>query len=157
MRYTLAQLRKMKFPFTEENQYDFKEELDGFEDIISSKPIKTKETIANVGPDSYEVQLEIEASLVLECSVTLEEIPYSIRTKVCEYYTFDKETADNGSYIFVEGQTLDTRDEVLADLLIEKPMRVVKDGISFDDDIEPEEEEEKVNPAFAGLKDLLKK
>ena len=34
-------------------------------------------------------------------------------------------------------------------------MKFVKDGVEFQDEIE-EEPEEKINPAFAGLKDLLK-
>ncbi len=159
MRYTLAQLRKMKFPYTETNQFDFKSELDGFEDIISSSEAKVIETIANIGPDSYKVEMDISINLFLECAVTLEKIPYSIRTKACEYYTFDKETADNGDYVYLEGQTLDTKDEVLSDILIEKPMKSVKDGVDFfDENIEDDEvEQEYINPAFAGLKDLLKK
>lgn len=158
MRYTLAQLRKMKFPYNEVNYFDFKSELDGFEDIISSNEAKVTETIANIGPDSYKVEMDISIDLYLECAVTLEKIPYSIRTKTCEYYTFDQETAQNGDYVYIEGQTLDTKDEVLSDILVEKPMKSVKDGVDFEDDIEEEEtEEEYINPAFAGLKDLFKK
>lgn len=157
MRYTLAQLRKMKFPYREENHFDFKNELDGFEDIISSQIAKVTETIANIGPDSYKVDMEIEIDLIVQCAITLENIPFSIRTNTCEYYTFDKLTAENGDFIFVEGQTLDTRDEVLSSILIEKPMSNSKAGAYFEDEIEEEPEEEKINPAFAGLKDLLKK
>ena len=111
MRYTLAQLRKMQFPHKEECEYDFNEELDGFEDVKSSDRAKVIETIANIGPDSYKVDLDIEINLMLECAVTLEVLPYKIKTKASEYYTFDKETYDNGDFILVEGQTLDTREE----------------------------------------------
>ena len=76
MRYTLAQLRKMQFPHKEECEYDFNEELDGFEDVKSSDRAKVIETIANIGPDSYKVDLDIEINLMLECAVTLEVLPY---------------------------------------------------------------------------------
>ena len=155
MRYTLAQLRKMQFPHKEECEYDFNEELDGFEDVKSSDRAKVIETIANIGPDSYKVDLDIEINLMLECAVTLEVLPYKIKTKASEYYTFDKETYDNGDFILVEGQTLDTREEVLSEILIEKPMKFVKNGVSFQDEID-DEPKEKINPAFPGLKDLLK-
>lgn len=155
MRYTLAQLRKMHFPYKEECEYDFNEELNGFEDIKSSSICKTKETIYNIGPDSFRVDLDIEIELMLECAVTLEVLPYKINLSASEYYTFDKETSDNGDFIFVEGQTLDTFEEVLSEILIEKPMKFVKDGIEFEDEI-IDEPKEKINPAFASLKDLLK-
>ena len=42
-------------------------------------------------------------------------------------------------------------------MLINKPMTVSTEGAEFISDEEPTEdiEEEKINPAFAGLKDLL--
>lgn len=155
MRYTLAQLRKMHLPHREVCEYDFNEELNGFEDVKTSEKAIVVETIANIGPDSYKVDFDIEINLMLECAVTLEVLPYKINAKASEYYTFDKDTYDNGDFIMVEGQTLDTREEVLSEILIEKPMKFVKEGIVFEDELE-EEPEEKINPAFAALKDLLK-
>lgn len=156
MRYTLAQLRKMKFPYTEENEYDFSEELNGFEDIISSNSAKVFEKIRNIGSDSFEVILDIDISLIVQCSVTLEEMPYQIKTLKTVYYTFDKEIVSSDDYIIIDGQTLDTREEVLSEILIEKPMKFVKDGVEYDSEEEEDSDEEYINPAFAGLKDLLK-
>lgn len=156
MRYTLAQLRKMKFPYTEENEYDFSEELNGFEDIVSSNKAKVFEKIRNIGSDSFEVVLDIDVSLIVQCSVTLEEIPYQIKTIKTVYYTFDKEIVSSDDYIIIDGQTLDTREEILSEILIEKPMKFVKDGVEYDSEEEEDSDEEYINPAFAGLKDLLK-
>lgn len=156
MRYTLAQLRKMKFPHTEENEYDFSDELNGFEDIISSSNAKVIEKIRSIGPDSFEVVLDIDISLVAQCSVTLEEIPYQIKTTKSIYYAFDKDSVSSDDYIIIDGQTLDTREDVLSEILIEKPMKFVKDGVEYDSDEDEEPEEEYINPAFASLKDLLK-
>ena len=156
MRYTLAQLRKMKFPYIEENEYDFSEELNGFEDIISSSPAKVSEKIRSIGSDSYEVILDIEISLIVQCSITLEEIPYQIKTTKTAFYSFDKDAVSSDDYIIIEGQTLNTREEVLSEILIEKPMKFVKEGVEFDSNREDNSDEEYINPAFAGLKDLLK-
>ena len=157
MRYTLAQLRKMKFPHSENNVYDLSRELDGLEDIVKTGECKTKEVINFIGADSYEVMLDIEIDLVLECSITLKHLPYKLQTKAVEFYTFDKETSDNGDFIFLDGQTLDTKDEIISEILIEKPMVSHDDGAVFEEDLEEETEDDGVNPAFAGLKDLLSK
>lgn len=156
MRYTLAQLRKMKFPMKETNTFDFSNELDGFEDIIFSENAIVDETILNIGPDTYEVKFSITIKLVLQCSVTLKSIPCELKTTAEAFYTFDKETYDNGDFIYIESQTLDTRDEVLTEILIEKPMRTIMDGVEYVEDEIFEEQDDKINPAFAGLKDLFK-
>lgn len=156
MRYTLAQLRKMKFPHSENNIYDLSSELDGLEDIISSGECKTKEVITYIGADSYQVSIDIEIDLVLGCSITLEELPYNLRTKATEFYTFDKETSENGDFIYLDGQTLDTKDEIISEILIEKPMVSKKDGAEFIDEVS-DDSDDGVNPVFAGLKDLLNK
>ena len=98
----------------------------------------------------------IEISLIVQCSITLEEIPYQIKTTKTVFYSFDKDAVSSDDYIIIEGQTLNTREEVLSEILIEKPMKFVKEGVEFDSDREDNSAEEYINPAFAGLKDLLK-
>lgn len=160
MRYTLAQLRKMRFPHSEVCTYDLTEELNGFEDIVSSGQASVKEVINYIGADSYEVHFDIEIDLEVECAITLEILPCKLRTKAVEFYTFDKETYDNGDFIYIEGQTLETKDEVLTQILIDKPVRTIKEGAEYIEEEDEEEDSEfdsSINPAFAALKDLLKK
>ena len=45
MRFTLAQLRKLQMPYSYEETLNLSEDLDGFEDIISSSPCVVKATI----------------------------------------------------------------------------------------------------------------
>ena len=54
----------------------------------------------------------------------------------------------------ITGQTLDTKEAVVTNVLIQKPMTVYAEGISFEDEGSIEEEDT-INPAFAKLKDLL--
>ena len=71
-----------------------------------------------------------------------------------EIFTTD-ETIEDANYI--EQETLDTKEAVLMNILIAKPMKMVAEGVSFESD-EPQDEskdETGIHPAFAKLKDLL--
>ena len=150
MRFTLAQLRKTIMPYSFDESLDLSSELDGFEDIISSKPCEVHTVIKERGIDTYLAIFNIKIEVVMQDSVSLLEIPYTIETTAEEIFTTDDSMED---VFLIEGQTLDTKEAVLTNILINKPMSVTNE--EFESDIEEEEEEEKINPAFASLKDLL--
>ena len=150
MKFTLAQLRNKKFPFTYEEELDLKEDLLGFEDVLDASMCHIKTTIHERGEETYLCNFNINIDLTLKDSISLEEVPYKIETSAEEIFSTDKEIEDA---IMIEGITLDTKEAILTAILIAKPMSYSKE--TFEDDIEEEVEEEKINPAFAGLKDLL--
>jgi uncharacterized metal-binding protein YceD (DUF177 family) len=90
----------------------------------------------------------------MEDSVSLKEISYIIEADAEEIYTTDDLIEDG---FVIEGQTVDTKEAVLTNVLIAKPMSyTLEEDYSFDNEEEIEEEEEEyINPAFASLKDLL--
>ncbi len=151
MRITLAQLRKVAMPFHMAEELDLSNELAGFEDIKSVKPVKVNYTICERGIDTYYVTFSFEVEIVMECSVTLQDVPYIIKDFAEEIFTTDDSIEDA---FIIEEQTLDTKEAVLTNILINKPMTVVADGIDFEDDI-TEEEFDDINPVFAKLKDYL--
>lgn len=150
MRFTLAQLRKTIMPYSFDESLDLSNELNGFEDIISSKPCEVHTVIKERGIDTYLAIFNIKIEVVMQDSVSLLEIPYTIETTAEEIFTTDDSMED---VFLIDGQTLDTKEAVLTNILINKPMSVTYE--EFESDIEAEEEEEKINPAFASLKDLL--
>lgn len=150
MRFALAQLRKTIMPYSFDESMDLSNELDGFEDIISSKPCEVHTVIKERGIDTYLAIFNIKIEVVMQDSVSLLEIPYTIETTAEEIFTTDDSMED---VFLIEGQTLDTKEAVLTNILINKPMSVTNE--EFESDIEEEVEEEKINPAFASLKDLL--
>ncbi len=155
MRIPLAQLRKQPMPYVVNEEMDLTVELNGFEDIISSDIAYVKTTFNEVGLDSYKVSFQIKIDLTLQCAVSLLEVPYSIDTFVEEVFSTTELTEE--TYL-IENQVLDTKEAVLAHVIVQKPMRVTLDGYDFIDDIddfEDEEVEDKINPAFASLRDLL--
>lgn len=150
MQLTLAQLRKLSFPYTCEESLDLSKELDGFEDIKSSSLVNVKTTIRERGIDTYLLKFEIHVELVLEDAVSLKDIPYTINTEAEEIFSTDDEIEDA---FLIEGMTLNTKEAILTNILCEKPMSFTKE--EFVSDSQEVEEEDNINPAFASLKDLL--
>ncbi|MBQ9124525.1 MAG: hypothetical protein IJY14_02425 [Acholeplasmatales bacterium] len=153
MRFTLAQLRKFSMPYSFDESLDLSEELDGHEDIISTGPCHVHTVIKERGIDTYLCIFNISINLTLEDSVSLEEIPYLIETTAEEIFSTSDEIED---VFLIDGQTLDTKEAILTNILIAKPMSFTNE--EFESDIEEESndsEDEYINPAFASLKDLL--
>ncbi len=152
MQLTLAQLRKLQMPYKCSEELDLSKELDGFEDILSSSKVAVEYEIRERGIDTYMVNFSFKVDLVMECSITLQEVPYTIEANASEIFSNQEEIEDA---ILIEGQTLDTKEAVLTNILIQKPMRVVTEGVDFEDDVEEETSTDGINPAFANLKDFL--
>ena len=153
MRFTLAQLRKFSMPYSFDESLDLSEELDGHEDIISTGPCHVHTVIKERGIDTYLCVFNISINLTLQDSVSLEEIPYLIETTAEEIFSTSDEIED---VFLIDGQTLDTKEAILTNILIAKPMSFTNE--EFESDIEEESNDSKneyINPAFASLKDLL--
>ncbi len=141
-------------PYKFLDELDLSKDLDGFEDILSSSTCKVEGTLKERGIDTYLYEFSISIDLELEDAISLKAIPYKINAKASELFTTD-ETLDD--VIVIEGQTLDTYDAVLTAVICNKPMAYTEED--FEDDVDDEDdnkvETEKINPAFASLKDLL--
>lgn len=159
MRLALAQLRKLMLPYALEEDLDLSEDLNGYEDILDSKPAHVSYNITMLETDKYLIHMEINIELVLESAISLKPIEKSIHASSDEIYMQNPplETDINP----FDGQTLDTKEAVLTSVLCEKPMRSILDGEVFEsgEDVlnKEEDDEKKINPAFASLADLLKK
>ena len=150
MKFALAQLRKYGSLYNFEEELDLNPDLKGFEDIISLGICKVKGTIKERGIDNYLFEFNIQVELIVEDSITLEPIPYQIDVNSSEIYTKDK---DNEDATYIELETIDTKEAIIAEILSSKPMSYSLH--EYEDDNSEDVEEEYVNPAFASLKDLL--
>ena len=154
MRLTLAQLRKLSMPYHTSEELDLTSELSGFEDIRFVDSAKIDYVIHERGLDTYLVAFSFEVNLVMQCAITLQDVPYKISATAEEIFTTDDQIED--AFIITE-QTLDTKEAVLTNVLMNKPMTVTAEGVSFESDEEEsvEDDTDGINPAFAKLKDLL--
>ena len=152
MRFTLAQLRKLSMPYSYDEDLDLSSELDGFEDIISAGPCNVHTVIRERGIDTYLLQFNIKIELKMQDAVTLEEIPYLIETDAEEIFTTDPEIEDA---FIIDGITVDTKEAILTNILVNKPMSVSDTEFIDEDEEFSDEDDDNINPAFASLKDLL--
>lgn len=153
MKYTILELKKLNLPLNEVTEFDFSEELNGFEDILSSSKATVEETLTKLNDDYFHLKAHIKIDLVLESAITLEKVPYAIDTILNVDYTTLQNVTDEDA-IIVENNTIDTYDAILTEILCQKPMTAKNPGEEFESDLE--EEEDKINPAFASLADFLK-
>ena len=155
MKLTLAQLRKLQMPYRYSEELDLKAELVDFEDIIDTSLVHVDYEIRERGIDTYLVDFKYEVTLTMQCSITLNEVEYDICEEGSEIFSTTEDEIED--VFLIEGQTLDTKEAIVTNILINKPMTVSSEGAEFISDEEPVEEmeEEKINPAFAKLKDLL--
>lgn len=156
MRLALAQLRKLSMPYHTSEDLDLSEELNGYEDIISSNNAHINYDISYLSEDRYLVKMDISIDFVVESAISLKHLNKSISCKSDEIYAMNpSEDEDVNSFV---GQTLDTKEAVITCILCEKPMRSVGEDEYFEsDDIDSEDEDGEINSAFASLADLLKK
>ena len=151
MKFALAQLSKLKFPYDFEEKLDLSLELNGFEDIISSSKAKVKSIINQYNEDEYLFDFDIDVDLVVEDSISLKPINLNIKAKGRELFSNNPLREDAFETI---GNTLDTKEAIIMLILSEKPMSSTNEEFTDDTD-DFEEEDTNINPAFASLKDLL--
>ena len=102
----------------------------------------------NRGDDTYKINFKIKIVLTLEDAISLKQLDYPIEIDAEEIFSTDE--SDEDAFL-IDGITLDTKEAIVANILINKPMSTTVEEFESDEDLE----EEKINPAFASLKDLL--
>ena len=115
MRLALAQLRKLTLPYKVSEDLDLSEDLNGYEDIISSEPAHVDYVITEVSLDKYLVKMDITINLVIESAISLRHLNKSISCTSEEIYV-QNPGIDEDVNPFI-GQTLDTKEAVLTNML----------------------------------------
>ncbi len=134
LKWSLAQLFKYNHKaFAFEDVLNFKDKIEGIDDILDISLVKVRGTGKNLIDDRYIFELNIECLLTLECARTLEAVEYPINLTVTEIF----DTFENGDedIRLIEKNTIDLSDVIWENIYLEKPMRVFKEGTTeFMDD-----------------------
>lgn len=126
MKWSLQQLMKYtQKPFLFEGTYEFKDYIDSIDDILDISEINVKGSARRLYDDRYEFTLNITGNLVLEDARTLEPVAYPIDLDVIE--TFDRVVGEEEDVRYIEKNTIDLKDIVWENILLEKPIRFVKE------------------------------
>ncbi len=149
MKFALAELQKFKFPYEFSEILDLSADLVGIEDILAVSNTEVSGIIRYISDEKYKIDFIVKTKLILESSISLKEIPYDLNIEFSENFSY---LDDDESFKF-NGQTLDTKEAIITNILINKPMSQSLEDETFVS--EAEEETEYVNEAFKSLKDLL--
>ncbi len=149
MKWSIPQLRKLSKPFKFEYELNLDELTEGMSDVIRTKDCIVSGICKEISDDTYEFNIDIRAILYLECSVTLDEVEYYFESNITELFGYDEDFSSLVNLIVKD--TIDLTDIVRTEIIVSKPMKVVKEGYEehFSD------EAEKPESPFAGLKDFI--
>ena len=153
MRFSLQQLRKFSKPYSFKDDVSL-DELIGFEGILKILNLDIEGLLNEVDYNTFTIDFHLKCDLVLECAVSLEEVLYPLDINFKEVFSLE----EDDETFKIEQNTLDTKEALITNILVNKPVKVYKEGVSFTDEDEhfqDEEEDEGINPAFKSLKDLL--
>lgn len=154
MKWSLQQLQKLYKPSNIfEVEYDFNDFLEELKntgsetDILSVQNAKSIISITKIDMETFKFDYQIKVDLSIACALTLEPVSLCLDFNVSE--TYSTNLVDDEDEIFpIEGNTIDTKVVVWSNILLNIPIRVVRDdayeilkerNIVLDEDI-PEED-----------------
>ena len=134
MKFSKQQLNKINvFPYNVEFDYDFSSFLkssrsDLDTDIIDVKFAHAKISIVKLEMDTYKFNYTVDTELILLCALTLEPVNYPMHLEFNEIYTDDDNLINSSDdYYPYENNTIDTVDAVWSNIVINIPIRVVRE------------------------------
>jgi uncharacterized protein len=152
MKWTIYELIKQeKIDNKIDEILDLSEYIEGT-DIIRISPVHVSGDFEIYDSEEFVFYLDISCTLYLPDARTLEEIPFSIDLSVEEGFS----TVEDEENHKIEGITIDLLPIIWSNIILEKPIRIVKDEDADFDLGNTEFETDDVNPAFANLKNNKK-
>ena len=146
MKWTLGQLAKIEKPIIVNYELNLSEYLDKMPDVKAIIMVKISGEGYELGFDEYVFSLDVKCDLTMVCAISLEDVIYPLEFHTDEIF---KTENNDGDDINLVTNVVDLDQVILSNIIMRIPMKVVKDGITFESD---EKEEEYINPAFADLK-----
>lgn len=136
--------------------FDFKYDME--ELIKSSNHDVIKAGIVNVSGRAYVVlnnefvfDITVSTSLIIKCSVTLEDVPYELKYRGTEVFAYNKIDEDTN---IIKGDSISIQEIVEDYVICNIPMKVVKPGYENKDNSQLDSVTD--DSPFASLKNLFK-
>lgn len=126
---------------------DFSDKIKEIDDIIDISLVSVEGDYEIYDNEEFIFYMNIECTLKMLCAITLEEVDVKLDLDIEEVLT----TYKSDDSIHIEGITIDLLPIIWSNIILEKPMRVTKKGVSLKtDEIVEFSDTEKTN-AFANL------
>lgn len=171
MKFSITEIRNRAFegPFAFDQMVDVSELASlSNNDIRQIDPVHVK-GICTVEKEELIFSFTIEGKMILPCARTLVDVPHSFRIRATEVFTtaghIDKEDIEDGVHQVFE-ETLDLKPYIKENIILETPYRVFsnekgpekgKGWAFYLEDEHQKEQENKIDPRFAKLQQLLNK
>lgn len=168
MKYYINQLIKMgNEPFEISESVDFSSVASQHHEIRKISKVLINGT-GQVSGTNVIFKLNIKCDLILPCALTLDDVDYKMDIDVEELFSFAENAQENDfdeDVNIVKGQVIELAPYVWQNIIMNIPLRVVsenayermpKQGDNWQL-VDENENENKIDPRFAVLKDLFKK
>ena len=133
MKWSLQQLQKINnHPYIVNVTYDYSDYLENLKntgtetDILDVKKVDAIISIEKLDMENFQFDYQISAELEIACALTLEPVLYNMNINVSETYSTNPDEEDEEQYPF-DGNTIDTKMIVWSNILVNIPIRVVRD------------------------------
>lgn len=165
MKYSLQWIIKHKGTFDFEEEITFPSEM--FEKYAHINGLKDVIVSGTGNLDTRDkrlyVDLNIKGTMILPCSLTLEDVDYPFDIDSTEVFSFEKPDPLEDVHE-AKKDVVDFTPVVFSNIMLEVPMRVVKDDANIKEsgkgwkilDGQEDRDEEYIDPRLAKLKDYFK-
>lgn len=146
MKWTLGQLAKIEKPIVVNYELNLSENLDKMPDVKAISMVKISGMGYELGFDEYVFSLDVKCELTMVCAISLEDVIYPLEFHTDEIFKTENNDGDDVNLVT---NVIDLDQVILSNIIMRVPMKVVKEGATFTEEVE---KEEYINPAFADLK-----
>lgn len=146
MKWTLGQLAKIEKPIVVNYELNLSENLDKMPDVKAISMVKISGEGYELGFDEYVFSLDVKCELTMVCAISLEDVIYPLEFHTDEIFKTENNDGDDVNLVT---NVIDLDQVILSNIIMRIPMKVVKEGATYKEEVE---KEEYINPAFADLK-----
>lgn len=129
MKWSVQQLYKLtvnSYDFS--GEFDFRDYIANIDDIYDISTAKVSGNVTRNLDERYIFNLNIKVTLVLQDARTLDPVEYPLDLDVVEVFDIDDQYDED--IRIIEANTIDLKEVVWENILLEKPIRVVKEELN---------------------------
>ncbi len=126
MKWTIDQLSKIASKLFIDEVVDYSKDIEEYADIYKISDTKINGSCRVIAEDTFMFSITVRTTLTMACAVTLDEVEYEIDIEDDIIFAPNHDL-DDDAYL-IEGITIDLRNAIFDTILVNKPMKIVKDG-----------------------------
>ncbi len=126
MKWTIDQLNKIASGLYIDEVIDYSKDIEEYNDVYKISDTKIAGTCRIISDDTFMFSVSIQTTLTMACAVTLDEVEYEIDIEDDIIFAPNHEL-DDDAYL-IDGITIDLRKAIFDTIIVNKPMKIVKEG-----------------------------